>query len=399
MKYLLSLFLALCLCMTGCTKSVENTQMSADESSQESAVTKLTQGMTESMGESTTESQETQVRWDEEYAVVLADLIAEHPEFECTFCLYDLNGDQSPELFVKTGTGEADFQFHVFTVTAEGAQNIGSLPGGHSVLCGLSEQNACLLQMGHMGYETIQKVTMENGVIMTETLYDGMTTEYHQFSCLTLCESDAPFEWDKNPADENQSVLDNFDGELPYLLEIPFADQSVFDEPSYDGFFVQTVEQDGVYTIVRECMDGEGNVWGELKSGAGWVDLTDLERRISTQDPMSANYADDPLLESGNYLYYSDGSTEYSFFVAFRAYETLKDVRFYQANLVSDDGTSVSEIHRIEQMSPEKPFVAEISLPGDFSAYAIGFTDSDGQEHLYVLTSNGRNNALCFYEQ
>ena len=206
-----------------------------------------------------------------------------------------------------------------------------------------------------------------------------------------------PLDWDGNPADDNQTVLDNFDGELPYLLEIPFADQSVFGAPSYDDFFVQTVEQAGVYTIVRECPDEEGNVWGELKSGAGWVDLTDIERRIDAQEPISANYADDPLLESGNYLHYSDGWPDFS--VAFRAYELLKDVRFYQANLVSDEGTTLTELHYIGQMSPEKPFVAEISLPGDFSAYAIGFTDSDGQEHLYILTSNGRNNALCFYEQ
>ena len=63
-------------------------------------------------------------------------------------------------------------------------------------------------------------------------------------------------------------------GSLPYLQFIQRADQSIFDGPSYDYALVGTVQQRGTYTIVEETWDYEGNLWGRLKSGAGWVDLT-----------------------------------------------------------------------------------------------------------------------------
>ena len=57
---------------------------------------------------------------------------------------------------------------------------------------------------------------------------------------------------------------------VPYLLRIERNDQSIHEGPSYDDIFVATVGEKGVYTIVEEATDAEGNLWGRLKSGIGW---------------------------------------------------------------------------------------------------------------------------------
>ena len=63
-----------------------------------------------------------------------------------------------------------------------------------------------------------------------------------------------------------------------YTVRICRADFPIYDGPGYDHFPVGTVQVATLYTIMDEFSDGEGNIWGRLKSGAGWVDLTRNEK-------------------------------------------------------------------------------------------------------------------------
>ncbi|MBQ4565080.1 MAG: hypothetical protein IJA48_01910 [Oscillospiraceae bacterium] len=406
--------LALCLSLWGCGLMPELPLPTSEEPEPSTAPgTAAPTGATEetrpteteppTRTEPSTETQppetEVQLRWEDVYALLLSNLSSSIPMLYNEYYLYDLDGDNSPELFVKQGTCEADTMIELYTMAPAGAERIATLGGSHSMLCGLSGQNACLLATGHQGHESITKLSLRNGQLQQELIYEAYGEEYHQFTGLpgyALSQREG-LRWNGNPTDQNQDVLDNHKTRLPYLLRIPFADQSVFSGPSYDERFVQTVEFAGTYTIVEEQYDWEGNLWGKLKSGAGWVDLTDIQYRIDLAAPISANYADRPLLESGAYDYACLDSSEYSFSVAFRAYETLYDVRFYVANLAMDDLYS-REVFYLERLSADRPLVAELALPMDLSAYTICFTDSYGYSHTFILTDNGRNNALVFYE-
>ena len=187
------------------------------------------------------------------------------------------------------------------------------------------------------------------------------------------------------------------ESELPYLENIPHADQAVLKGPSYDYGMVRTVEKAGIYTIVEEVWDQEGNLWGKLKSGAGWVDLTQIRSEESIQMPMTANYADDRLLDTGNYHYCVADSSEYMVQVAFRAQETLRDVSLFTA--WSDGDLNIGkEIYYISQMTPDKPLVADVAFPGDMSMYGISFVDSDGIYRTYIASVSGRNGMLIFTE-
>lgn len=342
---------------------------------------------------------EPELHWKDAYSLQLSNLTPTDPVFHGEYSVYDLDGDGSPELFVKIGSCEADYMYSVYTMSPAGAKLIATLGGSHSYLCGLSGQNACLLASGHQGYECILELKLIDGMLIQEVIYEAYGEEYHNLSGLPTYELSKRegLNWTSNPYDDNQTVLDNHSVRFPYYLQVPFADQSVFSGPSYDDSFVQTVEFAGTYTIVEEQYDWEGNLWGRLKSGAGWINLTDLQYRIDNYAPISVNYADRPLLESGNYHYTALDGAEYGFSVAFRAYESLREVRIYVANLAMGNPWE-QEVYSQQELTPDMPLVVDLSFPGDMSAYTITFIDENGLYWVFILTSSGRNNALVFYE-
>ena len=185
---------------------------------------------------------------------------------------------------------------------------------------------------------------------------------------------------------------------LPYLEQIDWADQSVFAEPNYDSAFVGTVELAGTYTITEEAYDEEGNLWGRLKSGMGWVDLTDIRSEARQNAPVSVNFADAHLLESGTYHSFAPGEDEYALQVAFRTRETLRDVTLC-AMVLNETMEPADVLFSLEKLTAEKPLVAALSFPGDMSCYGIRFTDADGAERFFVLSVSGRNGTLCLLEE
>ena len=185
--------------------------------------------------------------------------------------------------------------------------------------------------------------------------------------------------------------------DVPYLLKVSCADQSIFDGPGYDYVFAGTVKLAGTYTIVEEQWDEEGNLWGRLKSGAGWIDLTDVRFREEFPAPVSANFADDLLLKSGNFHHCKADTSPYAVQIAFRAYESLRDVTLYAMEFTEDFECS-DELYYLSSMEPDKPLVADLAFPGDMSTYTIAFTDESGAERHFRISISGRNGALTVWE-
>ena len=196
-------------------------------------------------------------------------------------------------------------------------------------------------------------------------------------------------------AEQEQEPETEQEASLPYTEKIVRADQSIFDGPSYDANYVGVVEEAGIYTIVEEVTDDEGNLWGKLKSGRGWVNLTDIR---TFNWPVSANFADEKLLESGNYHFFADDKNDYVVDVAFRAYEVLSFVKVYPLELTDDGLVSGEAVLYLEEFTPDKPMVVELSFPGDMSQYAIEFTTEQGAETYFRVYISGRNGTLVMDE-
>ena len=202
------------------------------------------------------------------------------------------------------------------------------------------------------------------------------------------------------PAEESQepSTTVGAGSSLPYLLRIERCDQSIYDGPGYDYGFVGTVRERGTYTIVEEAEDYEGNLWGRLKSGIGWVDLTQMQSEEYKNALISANYADENLVLHGAYHHYASNQ-EYSIPIAFRAYGTLRDVALFRMEFSPEGYFPGAELFTLEEMTEEMPLVAELAFPGDMTTYGIRFVDEDGITHEYSILISGRNGALILTEE
>lgn len=184
--------------------------------------------------------------------------------------------------------------------------------------------------------------------------------------------------------------------ETSYLQKVTRADQSIFDGPGYDYIFVGTVEVAGTYTIMEEVEDAEGNLWGRLKSGVGWIDLTDV--RSDAHRPVTANYADQTLLSSGKYHHCAAYPVENAVQIALRATEALRDVTFYSMEFAGDDYQAAELLYSIDEMQPDMPLVIDVEFPGDMTMYGLHFTDSNGAAHTCCIYISGRNGALILTE-
>lgn len=188
------------------------------------------------------------------------------------------------------------------------------------------------------------------------------------------------------------------EGFSSYLQKIKRATQSIFDGPGFDYGFVGTVEVAGTYTIVDEAWDYEGNLWGKLKSGVGWVNLTEIQSPETYVIPISVNYASKRLLDSGNYQHCIADTSEYMVQIAFYADEPLTDFSLVSLQF-ADSGFEVAEMFFYTgELTPEQPLLADVAFPGDMSTYGIQFTDADGVVHQCYITQSGRNGTLVMYK-
>lgn len=195
-----------------------------------------------------------------------------------------------------------------------------------------------------------------------------------------------------------ETPLPQLNTETPYLETVERADYPIYEGPGYEYNFVQTVEVAGVYTIVEEAWGSEGHLWGRLKSGVGWIDLTENRSPANTQSMISANFADASLLSSGNYDHCVVDTSEYMVQFAFQAGVTLRDFCFTELHW-GDYGYEIGELYYYAaEMTPERPLVVDGAFPGDMSMYGVSFTDPDGISRYYCVSTSGLDGSLVFSE-
>ena len=86
-------------------------------------------------------------------------------EETANYCIYDLNQDQIPELFLqKNGSWE------VYTFRENSAQMLGTIPGAPYVLCPLDGEPGILAVMQFQLLETVKVYRIENGAWQEEVL-------------------------------------------------------------------------------------------------------------------------------------------------------------------------------------------------------------------------------------
>lgn len=188
------------------------------------------------------------------------------------------------------------------------------------------------------------------------------------------------------------------DAEIPYIENVSRADQRIYSGPGYDNGCVNTIRKAGLYTIVEESWDRDGNLWGRLKSGMGWIDLSDSRNAHKEIYPVSANYAQHVDLPQG-YISAMFDDSQYSVLVALVANESITDVGFSIMEF-GDEGLEIGEVlYTIPELAKGTAFVPQVCFYGDFTTYCLSFLDADGVRRHITVSESGRNGELCIGER
>lgn len=195
--------------------------------------------------------------------------------------------------------------------------------------------------------------------------------------------TEAQTEETTGPAEETSSPVERTPmTEVPYILEPP-AEACIFKEPDANSKFVQVFGHQGAYTVVEECYDENGDLWAKLKSGIGWTNVTDPFCGGPDAPLVVASYSSKQVL-SGDYhlagLYTND---EFRVNVTILAHETVYNVCIAQYDMMQEQPAGT--LYTLDELTPEKPLVAHLTFPGDFSAFMVYYTDADGVRGSILL--------------
>lgn len=175
----------------------------------------------------------------------------------------------------------------------------------------------------------------------------------------------------------------------PYTIKLA-ATVKIYDAPG--GGFVQNVGEDGVYTIVEVQNDNSGMPWGKLKSGIGWIQLEKdtLEAKL---EPLTVQYADSNDL-NGDHHETVLSTSEYKVYALFQANEPLTDLCIYDTQFGDAGFLPDQLLYKLPSLTPEKPLIAHLEFPGDFSSYIVCYRDNSGTAHELLLSVSGMDGSL-----
>ena len=152
--------------------------------------------------------------WKAAYRRILANTAEEYSDHRdiCTYALYDIEEDGTPELFLKAGASEEDCRFMLYTAVEDEPISLATFPAAHLSVCGISEKGFFLLHGESMGDEWIQRCTVFNGELSAETVFGAYGKDRHALTHLDVYEidDDTGLNWTANQAEDNQAVLDKY---------------------------------------------------------------------------------------------------------------------------------------------------------------------------------------------
>jgi hypothetical protein len=271
---------------------------------------------------------------------------------------------------------------------------LGIFSASHSALFADEEKPGIIHLSAHMGYQTVTHITLDSSKLVTTVLEEGYAGDryYQNSSHLTVCPVTDPsllaetaqlvqhVEIIPEPTQEANPV--------PYLQKVNRWDQPIYDGPGYLYNYVGIINVVGTYTITEEFWDADGHLWGKLKSGAGWIDITDANAYTPSPEPFSADFADDAFLRTGNYHHCIADTSEYMVQVVIRANRVLKNFRLVDLAFADSGFEITEEFFFIAELTPGKPLLADVAFPGDLSSYGIIFEDSNGVEQEYIISTS-----------
>ena len=149
--------------------------------------------------------------WKDLYkAELLQSLNAAVDPSMCQYCIYDIDGDGTPELFEGIGTSRADYTTYVYTARDGSLVRLGEMFGDQ--IGALDGQASVFGYYAQMGYEVVTVYSMANGSIAEVSRYEKESPEgYTDFAFLPAFALDdlSGLNWTANSSSGNNRTLLN----------------------------------------------------------------------------------------------------------------------------------------------------------------------------------------------
>jgi len=171
-----------------------------------------------------------------------------------------------------------------------------------------------------------------------------------------------------------------------YLIPL-YAGEKIYAGPGYAFGVALTLAEDGTFTIVAQEWDSANNLWGKLKSGAGWVFIRS-ESAIMASSPILADFATEELIAKGPYEYILIDQTENATELAICANEPLTDLCFFES-VHDGDACTHNPLYTMPELTVEKPIVAAVAFYGSNTTYGLSFTDASGVKRCFEISLSG----------
>lgn len=202
-----------------------------------------------------------------------------------------------------------------------------------------------------------------------------------------ICSLDRKIQPDDTDGSKTQKITAE-SRQLPFLQKIRRIDQALHRGPGDDYSWLGNLGETGTYTILAVVSDQYGSLWGKLKSGDGWVNLTQLWREAEDMPRVTATYVDERLLKSGVYGHQVVSADEYVQQVAICAHQEIRDIEFYAID-VRESNVAEKLLFTMEKLKSGGFVLVDLSFPGDMTIYGMRFADENGEICDYLLTDSG----------
>ena len=218
----------------------------------------------------------------------------------------------------------------------------------------------------------------ESTVMVTEPLRTAVPTEpIHETEPSIPDETIAPSESTEPSVDTS------------YTIKIANPETYIYEHPGFRYNCTDLVGEAGIYTIVEEATDWDGNLWGKLKSGIGWVCLT--EPAIV---PVYADYAPEHFVYADSW---HCGETDYVTDIGIIPMEHIRNVEFVLLNVI--ENYKADEIlYTTDELNAEDALLLSVVYWGDMTTYGLNFTDMHGNTRYFALSISGKDGSLICSE-
>ena len=174
-----------------------------------------------------------------------------------------------------------------------------------------------------------------------------------------------------------------------YTVTVDDPETRIYEGPAFCYPVATLVGEAGVYTIVEETLDTDLNLWGRLKSGLGWICLTD-----PPITPVFADYAPDHFVAAHSW---HCGEEDYVTHIGIQPNEPITNV--VVSRLGIDPPYCEEEIlWTVDALNADEPAKISVVFWGDMTTYGIRFLDMHGNPRYFALSVSGRDGSLVCTE-